>query len=709
MPFRGKKYWNSVSVTHPFYDTRLYKKQLTNTKDLEVDDEPYIVLPPDNTINTKEEAFKLDEGGATTAEPTTPSTTPPTTPTTQTTITTVTTPTTPLTTPTTLPPITTITTPPTTPTTPPTTPTPPPTTKPTEKVQVIAIHAGTPPIKRAFPTAANINLNLEIGDNGDASQPEQHESVPVTPTAQSIYTINQQEQSAEQPTPQVIIAPMPGGMGASQNQQPQIIMAQPAQTPPQQPQVVYAPQPPAQQQPQYVIAPQQSEQPQPEYVIQAPQAAQPPPPPPQPIIIAAPTPPPAPVLYQQPVIQPVQQPAPISTSPMYLQQTPPPRAVIAAPQTPMYGQPNVAAPQVSISASPPASITVNSPGVQSPIGGLNNMLMPASYMGMPPANPFLMGSQMGMNGLQMPLFQNPQLSLSQGWPSPLGQLPQQFPSSPLLSSLPQEYDPLLYSGLIGMFANAIRSSMIQPQPNVLASALALAASQAQARNQPADLLTAALTQALAQNLQQGIQPISNAKLVQALSQALSQGQPAMQQNSNVPGYPPQPPPPNQQQPPPPPPPNQQQPPPPPARPGPTPYPQIKIPPYQVVPNTDKPQWTPYRDTRSDAANNNYSVNKVGKALASALIKAARKIASRNPSVTKTSHRDARYRHRNRERERSFVPLQHSRLNSKTMNPVKTQLTDMDIRTIFTIFRPFWKNIAKRCNLRGCLLLQRCSS
>ena len=571
---------------------------------------------------------------------------------------------------------------------------------------MIAIHAGTPPIKRAFPTAANINLNLEIGDNGDASQPEQHESVPVTPTAQSIYTINQQEQSAEQPTPQVIIAPMPGGMGASQNQQPQIIMAQPAQTPPQQPQVVYAPQPSAQQQPQYVIAPQQPEQPQPEYVMQAPQAAQPQP---QPIIIAAPTPPPAPVLYQQPVIQPVQQPAPISTSPMYLQQAPPPRAVIAAPQTPMYGQPNVAAPQVSISASPPASITVNSPGVQSPIGGLNNMFMPASYMGMPPANPFLMGSQMGMNGLQMPLFQNPQLSLSQGWPSPLGQFPQQFPSSPLLSSLPQGYDPLLYSGLIGMFANAIRSSMIQPQPNVLASALALAASQAQARNQPADLLTAALTQALAQNLQQGIQPISNAKLVQALSQALSQGQPAMQQNSNVPGYPPQPPPPNLQQPPPPPPPNQQQPPPPPARPGPTPYPQIKIPPYQVVPNTDQPQWPPYRDTRSDAANNNYSVNKVGKALASALIKAARKIASRNPSVTKTSHRDSRYRHRNRERERSFVPLQHSRLNSKTMNPVKKQLTDMDMKTIFAMFRPFWKNIAQRCNLRGCLLLQRCSS
>lgn len=74
MPFRGRKYWDGVSATHPFYDTRLYKKQLTNTKDLEVDDEPYIVLPPDNTINTKEEAFKLDEGGATTAEPTTPST-----------------------------------------------------------------------------------------------------------------------------------------------------------------------------------------------------------------------------------------------------------------------------------------------------------------------------------------------------------------------------------------------------------------------------------------------------------------------------------------------------------------------------------------------------------------------------------------------------------------------------------------------------------
>ena len=738
LPLARKSYWNGYPVLHPWYDPRLYKKQLTNNNDPEVDDEPYIVLPPDNTINTKDEAFKLDEETATTLNSEKVTSPKPTTDAPPTTLTTTQPPiTTPLTTPTILPPITTpipITPPTTLPTTlppPPTTPTtlpPPPTTKPTEKTQVIAIQAATPFIKRTFPTsAANINLNLEIGDNEQTSQAEQHQSVPVAPTAQSIYNLNQQEVSTEQPTPQIIYAPMPAGSDASQNQQPQIIMAQPAQTPPPE-QYVFAPQPTAQPQPQpqYEVAAPQPVKTQPQYVMAAPQ--QPQQQTPAPIIIAAPTPPQRPAVYQ-PVPVPAPAPVPTPVSQIYLSQMSPPRTIIAAPSSPVVAPLNAPAtqPQVTVSASPPASITVNSPESVSPMGDLGSMMMSPSVMGMSSVNPFLMNKlapqvgpmyPMGMSSLQLPIFQTPQFRMNSGWP-PLGQqLAQQYPSSPmlsspLLSSIPQGYDPLLYNGLTGLFANAIRSSMIQPQPNALASALALAAGQAQARNQPPDLLTAALTQALAQNIQQGIQPISNTKLVQALSQALSQVQPATTPGTSTPVYPPQPPQQPQQQPLPPPQQQQQQQPPPRETPQPAPYSPIQIPPYQVVPNNQQ-QAPPIRDSRSDTINKNYSVNKVGKALASALLKAARKIASRNPRLNTQRRKESRYRHHSRSsghyRERSFVPLQHLHspdLNYQTLNRENTLWTDKDIQKYFTMFRSFWANISSPCSLHGCYIFRRC--
>ena len=681
-----------------------------------VDDEPYIVLPPDNTINTKDEAFKLDEGmdaeKVASPQPSTKATTLPTQP--------------PITTPstTTTPMITTpiLTTPPTTL---PTTPTPPQTTKPTQKAQVIDIQAATPFLKRTIPTrAANINLNLEIGNGEDTSQPQQHQSVPVTPTAQSIFPSNQQAESAEQPTPQIIIAPMPAGSDGSQSQQPQIIMAQSAQTPPPS-QYVFAPQPTSQPQPQYVIAAPQPAQPQPQYVIAAPQPTQTPP---APIILAAPTPPPRPAIYQQPIIQSVPGPAPVSASPVYLSQVAPPRAIIAAPASQAVSAFGAVAsqPQVTVSASPPASITVNSPASVSPMGDLNNMMMSSSLMGMSSMNPFLTGIT-GIGGLQLPAFQNPQFPMNSQWPSlstPLAQQLQLYSpmlSSPLLSSAPQGFDPFLYNGLTTMFANAIRSAMVQPQPNALASALAIAANQAESRNQPPDLLTAALTQALAQNIQQGIQPISNNKLVQALSQALSQVQPAATPSSNIAAYPPQQQPPPRQQPP-----LQQQqqqhqqqqqqqqqllqPPPRDTQQPPPPYPPIQIPPYQVVPG----QTPPIRDLRSDKTNNNYSVNRVGKALASALIKAARRIAGRNPRLSTQRRKGLRYRHRSRYdghyRARSFVPL--LKQNSPDFNYQKLNLPiinweDKDMKNYFAMFRLFWTRISSPCRLRGCRIFRGC--
>lgn len=677
---RRRSYWSKFPAIHTWYDPRLYKKQLTNNKDPEVDDEPYIVLPPDNTISTKDEAFKLDEGvdseKLATPKPTNKPTqaklpTQPPIPSTSTT--------------TKPPPI-------TTPkqTTPQTTLPPPTTTKPTEKTQVIAIQAATP--KVPIPSASSINLNLEIGNAEENSQPEQHENVPVAPTVQSIYPSNEQEESPGQPTPQIIIASMPAGSDTSQNPQPQVIMAQPSQTEPQ-PQIVFVPQPTSQ----------------PQYVIAAPQPTQPPP---------------APVVYQQslpapfPVSYPQTAPAPASVPPssMYLSQLTPPRAIIAAPSSPAVAPLSFAAPQpqVTVSASQPASITVNSPLSATRMTDVNNMMISSSLTGLPSMSPFLVSKMLsqgrpmypfGSGGLQLPMLQTPQFPLNSGWPSITTPLAQQFQmaqpslmSPPLLSSLPQGYDPLLYNGLTGLFANAIRSALVQPQPNALASALALAASQAQERNQPPDLLTSALTQALAQNIQQGIQPISNAKLVQALSQALSQVQPATPQGTNNPVYPPQHPPPSQQQPSPPPKDTKQ----------PAPYAPIQIPSYQVIPNS-QPENPPIRDSRSDSRNKNYSVNRVGKALATALIKAARKIANHNPRFNsqrrkrpRNRHRSSYYRHY---RARSFVPLLHMHspdLHFQTLNNEKAmRWTEDDIIEYFAMFRTFWRRISSPCPLRWC--------
>lgn len=679
-----RPYWSSFSPIHPWYDTRLYKKQLTNNKNPEVDDEPYIVLPPDNTISTKDEAFKLDDEvdseNAATPKPTNKPT--PTTFSTQPPITT--------------PPKTTklpvITTPITTPiTTRPTTLPPPPTTKPTEKAQVIAIQAGTQ--KRTFPTSApNINLNLEIGDTEESSQPAQHQNVPMPPTVQSISPSNQPEQSPVQPTPQIIIASMPEGTGASQNQQPQIIMAQPSQTQ-QPPQVVFLPQPTSQQ-PQYVIAAPQPAKAQPQYVMAAPPPT---------------LPPPAPVVYQQLVPapvpvqvypQPVPAPAAVPPSPVYLS----PGTAIATQSSPAGSL--LGASQVTVSSSSPASITVNSRASNPSMGDVKDTMMSSSLMGLSSMNPFLaskilsQGGPMypaGTGGLQVPLLQPPQFPMNSVWPyftTPLAQQLQLAQSSLMMSSplMSQGYDPLLYNSLTGMLADAIRSALIQPQPNALVSALALAASQAQARNQPPDILTAALTQALAQNLQQGVQPISNTKLVQALSQALSQVTPAgAPPGTYNPVYP-------LQQPAPP-----QQPPPPPRYTQPTaPYTPIKIPPYQLIPNSQQ-EAPPIRDLRSDSVNKNYSVNKVGKALASALIKAARKIANRNPRFSTRRHNAFHYRHGNRDyghyRARSYVPLNYPHspdLSYQTVNRAITNWADDDVRKYFTMFHSFWKRMLPSC-------------
>lgn len=307
----------------------------------------------------------------------------------------------------------------------------------------------------------------------------------------------------------------------------------------------------------------------------------------------------------------------------------------------------------------------------------------------------------GMGGLQSPMLQ----AMNSPWPqyaSPLARLSQQYPSSLMFPSpfslsgiqqfpqAPGGYDPLLYNGITTMFANAIRSSMTQSQPNALASALALAANQAQARSQPPDLLTAALIQALSQNMQQGIQPISNTRLVQALSQALSQAQPGTLPSPNpVPAPAPAQPPPSQQQPLP-----------------------IQSPlgrPLQVVPPVTG-QDAATRDSRSNSSNNEYSVNRVGKALANALIKAARKVATQEPRLASRRRKGSRYRHHNREndnyhyRVRSFVPLLYT--HSPALNYQKLgrntveKWTGDDMKKYFAMFRSFWKRILSPCHLRA---------
>lgn len=733
LPSARKPYWGHFLGLHPWYDPNLYKKQISNNEPV-VDDEPFIVLPPDNTINTKDEAFKLDEE-AETAAPTAkkiPTTTPttPTTPRTPTTPTTTpTTLTTPLTTPTTLPPITTPlpTTPPTTPPTPqPAPPTPRPIPPPPARPQIIDIQSENPLLKRGTPPVpANINLNLEIGDNGETAEAEQHENVPMSPTPRVIYaqTLPAPAESTPQPSPQIIIAQMPAASEASPaGQQPQIVMAQPAQAQ-SQPQYALAPAPSPPPQPQYIIAPPPPvPAPPPQYIIASPPEPQPAPAP-APVIV--PAPPPAPIMYQQPMVQ--SPPAPVYTPAVYLAEASPPRTVIATPSSQ-----NFAAPpgQVTIAASPPAAITVSSSAPAAPMGGLNNMLMSNPVMGLPslnPVSPLLLNNRLmtqggslypgGMGSLQSPLMQSLGLPLpsyasplnqqlqypsSLMYPSPLS-LPgiQQFPN--VLSSIGQTgYDPLLYNGLTGMFANAIRSSMTQSQPNALASALALAATQAQARNQPPDLLTAALVQALAQNMQQGIQPISNDRLVQALSQALSQAQPSMRQ---IPNPAPAPAPPASSLPPPP---N------PPQRSGPP------VPLYQVVPTVTR-QDAPPRASRSNASRNEYSVNTVGKALANALIKAARKVASQNTRPGKRQHKGSRHRHHKADSDgrydddehynvRSFVPLLYAHspdYRYEKLHRMINQWKGKDMIKYYAMFRTFWRRVVHPCYSRACFICQRC--
>ena len=627
-----KPTWN----LHTLYDPKLYKKQLTNNKEPEMDDEPYIVLPPDNTISTKEEAFKLDEEvdpeKTGSQKPTVKETE--TTMSTQTTTPSTTAQTTPLITTQILTSATTI-----TPTTiPPTTIPPPSTTKPTEKIQEINIQAET--LKRAFPTSpTNINLNLEIADPGEGHESEQQGIEPM-PTIRSAYPLIPQEESSEQPTPKIIIAAIPPVADASPTQQPRIIVAQPGGQVQPPPQIVVLPQP--------TLAPisatVQTAQAQAQYVIAAP----------------LPTQPPSPVILNQP--------APIP---------------IAAPRS-----------QVTVSSFPPASITINSPPPNPPMGAINNMIVPPSSTN-PQEGPIY---SMNTGGFPFPL-----IPAFPAMASPVTQF-SSMASLPLLSPLPQGYDPLIYNSLTGMFANAIRNALVQPQPYALASALALGASQAQARNQPLDILTAALTQALAQNIQQGIQPISNTKLLQALSQAISQAQ---SPGTGAASYPPQQWPQAQPQPPPPLPPRQppppQQPPQPPSNPQPPPiYYPIPVPANPVIPFSQ-----PMRDFTTDKNNEHFSMNTVGKALAKALIKAAKRIADHNQPLNTYRRIQSRRMHRDRDdehlRERSYVPSivpPSPDLNYKNYSPV-TKRTGDDMRALFSLFRDLWRTISSRYRITRC--------
>lgn len=623
-----KPSWNR----HTLYDPKLYKKQLTNNKDPEMDDEPYIVLPPDNTISTKEEAFKLDEevnpektGGQKPTLTATETTMP-----TQTTTPSTTAQTTPLVTTQILTSGTTI---------PPTTLPPPPlTTKPTEKIQEINIQAET--LKSTFPTSpTNINLNLEIADPGEGHESEQQGIEPM-PTVRSAYPLISQEESSEQPTPKIIIAAIPSLSDASPTQQPRIIVAQPGGQvqPPQQ--IVVLPQP--------TLAPisatVQTAQAQAQYVIAAP----------------------LPTQSSSPVI--LNQPAPIP---------------VAAPRS-----------QVTVSSFPPASITINSPPSNPPMGAINNMIVPPSSTN-PQAGPIY---SMNTGGFPFPL-----LPAFPAMASPVTQF-SSLASSPLLSPLPQGYDPLIYNSLTGMFANAIRNALVQPQPYALASALALGASQAQARNQPLDILTAALTQALAQNIQQGIQPISNTKLLQALSQAISQAQ---SPGTAAASYPPQQQPQAQPQPPPSLPPRQPLPPLQSPQPAPNPQPPPIYYPIPVPANPVIPLSQPMRDSTTDKSNEHFSMNTVGKALAKALIKSAKRIADQNQSLNTYRRTQSRRRHRDRDdehlRERSYVPSiapPSPDLNYKNYNRV-TKRTGDDMRAFFSLFRDFWGTLSSRCRITRC--------
>ena len=672
------------------------------------------MLPPDNTISTKEEAFKLDEevDSAKAENPT------PTTKATETTLPTQIPITTTSTMTQTTPPVTTRMVTSTTtirPTTTdqdrpstrmvtsttsirPTTLPPPLTTIAAEKTQEIAIQTET--LNRTVPTSpTNINLNLEITSPEVSSEAEEQEGAEAKPTIRSVSPLIPQEESPEQPMPKIIIAAMPPVSDTSQNQQPPMIAAQPSQLQPQ-PQIIVIPQPTSRPP---VVAPQKA-QPQPQYVIVAPQ----------------PTSPPPPLVLHQPISVPVSvnYPSPPSSlsegspSSIYVSQSSPPQAVIAAPSTVNAAPMSAASPsKVIVSSFPPASITVNSPPSNLPWGESYPMLSPSLFglnpMGLlsrqiiPQSEPL---NPMNTGGLSIPMIP--------AWPGitlPLGQqfqMPQSsaLAPSPLLPSLPQGYDPLVYSSLTGMFANAIRNALVQPEPYSLAAALALGANQAQAKNQPLDILTAALTQALAQNIQQGLQPISNTKLIQALSQAISQVQsPGTGMTSNPP-YPPQnqPPPQRQPAPPPPPPPQIPQPPPPNAQ-QPAVYVPTSVSAYPAIPYSQ-----PSRDARSDKTSDRFSFDKVGRALAKALVKAARKIASRNAQLTTYRLKESRGRHRDRDnkhfRERSFVPSLHLHspdLNYKTYNTATKSTGDDDMKEYFSFFRAFWRRILPPCRVLWC--------
>ena len=595
---------NRIPRLHVHYGTGLYKKGLSN--DTDNDDQPYIVLPPDDSPPTSEGSHKPG-GTRSIANGTSSTKRPPTGPaaptTTQMPVTDVITavPSTgikPGTTtrrstakppsPTRRPVTDVITAVPTTGIKPgrttkrstakPPSPTrrPPTSAKKATRPTIInIIQPSTPTPIRQIPTpnVTNIQLNLEIGDDGPL---EQHQIIPATPAVPQFVIITQP------PIQQPVIAPSPPP--------PQIIIAQPPPT-------AAAPQP---------------------IIIQAPPT---PAPAPQPLVVA----PPAPA---------------------------PPAVTLAQAEAPSQHSVVVAAPPASQPAPPQATVA----------------LMSSASLGLPPMQPPMSALLVGQLPFQMPMT-------AMGYPAnPFGvqltpQAPFMFPPSPFMSPLSpftspfspmglgsSIYDPQLLMSLTRLFSGALETTLTQSQPSVLTSALIQAAIQAQSRNQPPDVLTTALTQALAQRMAPNNGQTDTNKLIQALTTALTQVQSPRPLSpvaapAAFPALPPAPaslPPASL----------------PPASapsltPAPAPAPAPYLAPIPVQdPNTFEAlpaQMDPAPSPRDPPGVEGPSLGNVGKALANALVHAARNLA-RKTGI----HNRGRDRDRNREgyRSRSYYPRQY---------------------------------------------------
>ena len=503
------------------YSSALYKKALRDDN-VEVDDHPLVVLPPED--NHKTVKVTSETGGSGSGDnrvsrprvrplPTAASPTEPEMPVTEE-----------------------LTAPPTTrPTTKKAHPTRKPTLPTTHPTIVNNVPTAGPPNGEA--NATNINLNLEISGS------ETSEGTPATQIPQQAVAITQ----APTPPP------------------PQIIIAQPPATPP----------------------------------------------PPQPVVInAAPTSPPSAqqmIIHNAPspervVIHEVHSAKPVivneatqsQTDPLVIQSSPSPPSVVLTPDV------SPSQHSVVVAAPPSPSVVIASP-MSSPESALT-----------------LMGMQSPMSAVVM--GQMPTLGYPLGMQSPFAFLPSPWLRPPLAGGLGlggslsplggglggSLYDPQLLTSLTSLFSNALQS---QSQPGALTNALVRAAIQAQTRNQPPDLLTTALTQALAQRMAlPNNDQADTTRLIQALTTALQQiqsqappGQPQTQPQALAQ----------------------------PQAPAPAPLPAVSPIPAPAQPEATY-QVLPVQPVSPQPAldSNSPSMSSVGKALASALVRAARKLARR---------------------------------------------------------------------------------